>query len=78
MLVVPHAHDQPDNASRVVRLGVASIVRPQSYRAPRVTHELERLLGDENYRARAAEVAAIVRCEGGAASAAAEIDAVLG
>ena len=78
MLVVPHAHDQPDNASRVVRLGVATIVRPPSYRAPRVTHELERLLGDENYRARAAEVAAIVRSEGGAASAAAAIDVVLG
>ena len=78
MLVVPHAHDQPDNASRVARLGVASIVRPPSYRAPRVTHELERLLGDENYRARAAEVAAIVRSEGGADAAATEIDAVLG
>jgi UDP:flavonoid glycosyltransferase YjiC (YdhE family) len=77
MLVVPHAHDQPDNAFRVARLGVARIVRPQSYRARRVARELSRLLGDETYRARAAEVAAIVRSEGGAASAAAAIDAVL-
>ena len=78
MVVVPHAHDQPDNAFRMARLGVARIVRPRSYRAPRVAHELERLLGEENYRARAAEVAATVRSEGGAASAAAAIGALLG
>src|SRR5206468_11566425 len=74
----PHAHDQRGNAFRAARLGVARIVRPRSYRAPRVAHELERLLGDENYSARAAEVAATVRSEGGAASAAAAIGALLG
>jgi UDP:flavonoid glycosyltransferase YjiC (YdhE family) len=78
MLVVPYAHDQPDNASRVARLGVATIVTPRSYRAPRVARELGRLLGDQTCRARAAEVAAIVRSEGGAAAAAAAIEAVLG
>jgi UDP:flavonoid glycosyltransferase YjiC (YdhE family) len=78
MLVVPHAHDQPDNAFRVARMGVARIVRPRSYRARRVAHELVRLLADERYRARAADVAATVRHEGGAASAAAAIGALLG
>ena len=78
MLVVPHAHDQPDNAFRVARMGVARIVRPRSYRARRVAHELVRLLADQTYRARATDVATTVRAEGGAASAAAAIDALLG
>ena len=31
MLVVPHAHDQPDNAFRVTRLGAARVLRPGRY-----------------------------------------------
>jgi rhamnosyltransferase subunit B len=76
MLVVPHAHDQPDNASRVTRLGVARTVRRHAYRCARVTHELRTLLEDGGFRSRAAEVAATVRSEGGADAAAAEIDAI--
>jgi len=78
MLVVPHAHDQPDNASRVVKLGVATTVFPRAYRGRRVAHELERLLNDAAVAVRASEVAAIVRAEGGAAAAAAAIEQVLG
>jgi UDP:flavonoid glycosyltransferase YjiC (YdhE family) len=73
MLVVPHAHDQPDNAARVVRLGVARRVLPRQYRGPRVAKALERLLADPTFAARAAEVAAVVQGEGGAAAAAAAI-----
>lgn len=76
-VVVPHAHDQADNAFRVARLGVSRTVRPQTYRSARVARELERLLNDHTVLARAADVAAVVRSEGGAASAAAAIDAVL-
>lgn len=75
MLVVPHGHDQPDNAFRARRLGVARIVYPPAYTAARVTRELERLLGG-GYRKRAAAVAAEVRREGGAEAAAAAIDEV--
>jgi len=77
MVVVPHAHDQPDNAFRVARLGVARTVRPRSYRRARVARELERLLSDPRVAARASETATIVRSEGGASAAAAAIDAVL-
>jgi UDP:flavonoid glycosyltransferase YjiC (YdhE family) len=77
MLVVPHAHDQPDNAARVTRLGVARTLRPRSYRGPRVARALERLLNDRTAGSRASEVAAIVGAEGGATAAAAVIDAVL-
>jgi len=74
MLVVPHAYDQPDNAFRVARLGVARTVLPRQYRGARVAKELERLLSDTRVAARAAEVAAIVRSEGGATAAAAAIE----
>ena len=63
MLVVPHAHDQPDNAHRVTRLGVARTLAKQHYRAARVAGEIATLLGDPRYRAKAAQVAAVVRGE---------------
>jgi len=76
MLVVPHAYDQPDNASRVTRLGVARTLRPRSYWGVRVARELGRLLSDSALAARASEVATVVRAEGGARAAAAAIAAV--
>ncbi|HEX7080592.1 MAG TPA: nucleotide disphospho-sugar-binding domain-containing protein [Gammaproteobacteria bacterium] len=76
MLVVPHSHDQPDNALRVCRLGVARKLPPRQYRAERVARELERLL-DGTYRARAEAIAAVVRGEGGADAAAEAIERLL-
>ena len=70
MLVVPHSHDQPDNAFRVTRLGVARTLFPKHYTAARAATELERLLGDPSYGARAGETARIVSAEGGADAAA--------
>jgi UDP:flavonoid glycosyltransferase YjiC (YdhE family) len=75
MLVVPHAHDQPDNAFRVRQLGVARTLSPSRYRAPRVARALDALLRGSGYAARASEVAAIVRAEGGAGAAAGAISA---
>jgi UDP:flavonoid glycosyltransferase YjiC (YdhE family) len=73
MIVVPHAHDQPDNAFRVKRLGVSRTIYPPRYKAAHVARELERALGD-GYRERAATVAATVRAEDGADAAAAAIE----
>jgi UDP:flavonoid glycosyltransferase YjiC (YdhE family) len=70
MLVVPFAHDQPDNADRAARLGVARVVAPRRYEAARVAAELSRLLEDPAVGARAADVGARVRAEDGAAVAA--------
>ena len=39
MIVVPHGHDQHDNAFRVTNLGVARTLYPQHYRAPRVARD---------------------------------------
>ena len=77
MLVVPHGHDQPDNAFRVTNMGVARTVFPASYRDRRVARELTSLLVHDRFRTRAAEVAAIVRTEAGAEAAAGAIEAVL-
>ena len=77
MLLVPHGHDQFDNASRTAKLGVARTVFPKQYTAARVAQELQLLL-DARYRRRAEEVAAVVRQEGGADSAAKAIESLLG
>ena len=75
VLVVPHGHDQFDNAHRITKLGVARTLHPKRYRAPRVARELARLLTDD-YRARAESVAAGVRSEGGAEAAAEELERI--
>lgn len=49
MLVVPWAHDQPDNAHRVSRLGVGRRLNRRRYTAANVARQLHRLLTDQNY-----------------------------
>jgi rhamnosyltransferase subunit B len=77
MLVVPFAHDQPDNAARLTRLGVARTLPPGRYRAPRVAAELHRLLDDPAYARRAAAVGAEVRREDGVRVACDALEALL-
>jgi UDP:flavonoid glycosyltransferase YjiC (YdhE family) len=77
MLAVPFAHDQPDNAWRAARLGMARVLPPPRYRAPRVAEELARLLGDPSYATSAARVAARVREEDGVAAACAALERLL-
>jgi UDP:flavonoid glycosyltransferase YjiC (YdhE family) len=43
-LVMPMAHDQPDNAARLRRLGVAASLPRARFRGPAVARDLERLL----------------------------------
>jgi len=74
MLVVPHGHDQPDNAYRLTTLGVARTLYPKRYRAARVAAEVGRLLSEASYQERAEATARVVRQEGGADAAA---DAIL-
>ena len=76
-LGVPFANDQPDNAARLERLGVAHTVYPSAYHAARVTNALGRLLADPRYRERAETVAAVVRTEHGAETAADNLERAL-
>jgi UDP:flavonoid glycosyltransferase YjiC (YdhE family) len=73
MLIVPYAHDQPDNALRAKKLGISDTVARGAYRADRVARALERLLNDASVSARAQHIATIVAQEDGAASA---VDAI--
>ena len=50
-LATPMAHDQPDNAVRLQRLGVGRALRPAAYRGPAVARELEPLLSSREVAA---------------------------
>ena len=78
MLVVPFGQDQPDNARRCVRLGVARTLSPARFSTPRVVHELSALLNDPSYREKAEKVGAEVETENGTKKACDAIEAVLG
>jgi UDP:flavonoid glycosyltransferase YjiC (YdhE family) len=76
-LIVPHAHDQFDNAARVARLGCGRVLPRPRYNAKTAAHELQMLLDDQNYSDRAIEVGKVVSQEQGAGVAADEIEKVL-
>ena len=70
MLVVPFSHDQPDNAMRAKRLGVARTVPRRAYRAATVATALGALLADPRVLAAAKTVGERIRAEHGAQVAA--------
>lgn len=53
MLVVPHGFDQPDNAARLTRMGVAEVLPASRYRADRVAPLLQKLQRETAYRQQA-------------------------
>lgn len=57
-LVMPMAYDQPDNAARLVSIGVGLAIKPRSFRTRTVTHALERLLTSSRVQQRCQEYAA--------------------
>lgn len=77
MLVVPHGFDQPDNAARLQRLGVAEVLPVARYRADRAAALLDRLQVCADYRQAAASWAATLARDNGAATAADVIEAIL-
>jgi len=76
-LVVPHAHDQPDNAFRLKHLGIARVLYPKRYLASCVAADLGALLTSREHLERADMVGRQVRAETGAESAVAAIVQVL-
>ena len=77
MLVVPDNFDRPDNAARVVRLGVGRQVSRDRYCATVLAAELKQLLLDPVYEERAASVARLLQAEDGVGAAADAIEALL-
>ena len=56
MLVMPYSHDQPDNARRMRRLGVAKVILRKNYNAARAARQIGQLLADGRYAEHAASV----------------------
>jgi UDP:flavonoid glycosyltransferase YjiC (YdhE family) len=77
VLVIPYAFDQPDNAARLVRLGVGRTIARNRYSARRAAEELKLLLHDSRYRRKAAELREAVGKESGAAAAATALERML-
>lgn len=74
MLVIPYNHDQPDNASRIARLGVGRMLSRKRYNGSRVVEELRELLENPVYARHAAKIGAIVRSENGTGAACDEME----
>jgi rhamnosyltransferase subunit B len=76
-LVVPHAHDQPDNAARVERLGLGKRIYPEKYRGERVASLLTELLSDSGIVERCRSFSARIRSEAGLERACSLIEGLL-
>lgn len=75
MVVVPHAHDQFNNATHAVLRGVGLQIRRDRLRAPRLAELLRRAADDGPLRANAIALGAAIRAEeDGAVVAAREIE----
>jgi rhamnosyltransferase subunit B len=77
MLVVPFGQDQPDNARRCVRLGVAQTLARKQYTVARLTSVLSDLISDPEYARHASEVGDLVRREQGTTTACDAIERML-
>lgn len=77
MLVVPFGQDQPDNARRCERLGVARTLRYAHFATPRVVSELSQLLNDRAYLEHAKKIGKEVEEENGTKRACDAIERVL-
>ncbi|HTW46348.1 MAG TPA: glycosyltransferase [Acidobacteriaceae bacterium] len=77
MLIMPYSHDQPDNARRVRRLGVAEVLARKSYKAKPAARLIWQLLSDNAYQVRATAVAAQIAAERGAETACDALESIL-
>ncbi|MEM8853029.1 MAG: nucleotide disphospho-sugar-binding domain-containing protein, partial [Pseudomonadota bacterium] len=72
MLLVPFAHDQPDNSARAARAGVAKVIPAWRF-GPSAARTVRTLCEDGAMRLRVAEAGAAMRAERGADRAASAI-----
>ena len=77
MLMVPFAHDQPDNAERMRRAGVAAVLPIGRYTASGAARQLGTILADRRMAARADLLGDKVRAENGVGAACDAIESAL-
>lgn len=76
-LIMPYGHDQPDNAARCRRAGVAEIISRDRYNAPSAVEALRPILSDPKYRENAARLKQTVVSESGSVAACDAIETLL-
>jgi rhamnosyltransferase subunit B len=76
MLIMPYSHDQPDNARRMKRLGVAGVIQKSSYTASKVTRKLRKMLDEPELAEKANAVAEQLRGEDGVKTACDALEAL--
>ena len=76
MLVMPYSHDQPDNARRVRRLGVAKVIQRRHYRAETAAEMIREMLADATCTERAAAIGERLRSEDGLGSACSALESL--
>jgi UDP:flavonoid glycosyltransferase YjiC (YdhE family) len=62
-LIMPMAHDQPDQAQRLKRLGVGDYLLPKHFRADAVAARLENLLNSKSVEAACAKAKALMAAQ---------------
>lgn len=77
MLIMPYSHDQPNNAARAERLGVARTIKRSEYTAEQAAAELNQLLSEPSYVRRSIEVGRQIQLENGVQVACDAIEAHL-
>jgi UDP:flavonoid glycosyltransferase YjiC (YdhE family) len=69
MLIMPYSHDQPDNARRMKRLGVAKVIQKADYTPKNVANKIGKILDDPSLAQKAHAVAEQLRGEDGVKTA---------
>jgi rhamnosyltransferase subunit B len=76
-VIVPFSHDQPDNAARCERLGLARVIPRSRYSRRTATAALSAIADDPSYAERAKAIGARVRAERGAETACDALETLL-
>ena len=76
-LFMPYSHDQPDNAARCERIGVARVISREEYKGETAARELEKLLLNPSYKNNASQNSKIVNSERGTQTACDAIEEIL-
>ena len=69
MLIMPYSHDQPDNARRMERIGVARVIQRSQFKAWRVARRVRSMLDDPECAEQAKNAAEEVAKENGVKTA---------
>lgn len=77
MLIVPWAHDQPDNAHRIRKIRAGRSLQRNRYRARSAAEELNTLLKDPTYEENAKAASEIIASENGVERASQAVESVL-